>query len=80
MGEEEDISQTIPLIYGQLLPFNSTKRKISHVNGAHQKVSKIKDYLRHTLPIIYLKWIYTSSVVYSEYALSFNKQIAGILS
>lgn len=87
MGEEEDISQTIPLIYGQFLPLNFTKRKISHVNGAHQKVSKIKDYLRHTLPIIYLKWIYTchyssyytSSVVYSEYALSFNKQIAGIL-
>lgn len=50
MGEEEDISQTIPLIYGQFLPFNFTKRKISHVNGAHQKVSKIKD---HCTQVIY---------------------------
>lgn len=66
MGEEEDISQTIPLIYGQLLPFNFTKRKISHVNGAHQKVSKIKDHLRDTLPIIIdvpILKLFTSSVV-----------------
>lgn len=53
MGEKEDISQTIPLIYGQLLPFNFTKRKISHVNGAHQKVSKIKDHWHASYNNIY---------------------------